>query len=217
MNRLHEFQSVALSLPDGVARGVDLRAYVIAVDGRTADLQPVDRGDSSWLPDAVAGVLMTFRHGLQTVALKGELRREAEADSLRFRVTDDVYVPRVRSSRLKLCAPAVLTPLDDGGRRAGEAMACQTFELGVDGLLLEPRPGLRPGRLMQVELMLPGGSEPLSARAMVDESGPGELPSLEWVGLERNLRRGLRQFVSDELRKRLQMMQAAQASDDDWD
>jgi hypothetical protein len=217
MNRLHEFMSVALSLPDGVARGGDFKAYVIAVDGRTADLQPADRSEASWLPAAVADVLMTFRHGLQTVGLKGELRREAESECLRFRVTDGVYVPRARSSRLKLCAPAVLTPLDEAGRRAGEAMACQSHELGVDGLLLEPRPGLRPGRLMQVELMLPGGSEPLRARAVVDETAPGELPSLEWVGLERDLRRGLRQFVSDELRKRLRMMQAAHADDDDWD
>jgi hypothetical protein len=217
VNRLHEFMTVALSLPDGVARGGDLKAYVVAIDGCTADLHLVDRRESAWLPTTVTNVLMTFRHGVQTVGLKGELRRDADNGALRFRVSDGVYVPRSRSSRLKLCAPGVLTPLDSNGRRAGEAMACQTHELGVDGLLLEPRPGLPAGRLMQVELMLPEATEPLRARAVVGEWNEGELPPLTWVGMERDLRRGLRQFVTEELRKRLRMMRAAQTDDDDWD
>ena len=42
---------------------------------------------------------MSFAHGSQTVGLRGELRCE-RPDLLRFRVTDGVYVPRRRSSRL---------------------------------------------------------------------------------------------------------------------
>jgi PilZ domain-containing protein len=202
MDRLREFSIVTLSLPDS-ARVSEFKAYVIGVHRQAASLQPVERGDAAWIAETVGDVLMSFAHGDQTVGLKGELRRGSGPDDLRFRVTDGVCLPRRRSSRLKLCAPASVTPLDGGAE-----IVCQTQDVGPDGLLLEGAAGLRRDQMLAVSLMLPENPDAVCAQAIVTDVGADGLSALEFVGLERDAQRVLSDFVTEHFRRRLNIVRS---------
>jgi hypothetical protein len=212
MDRLREFSIVTISLPDS-ARVSEFKAYVIGVHRRVATLQPVERVDALWIPETVGDVLMSFDHGDQTVGLKGELRRGSRPDDLRFRVTDGVYLPRRRSSRLKLCAPAAVTPLEGGAE-----IVCQTQDVGPDGVMLEGAAGLRRDQMLAVSLMLPENPDALCGQAIVTDVVGDGLSALEFVGLERDARRVLSDFVTEHLRRRLNIVRSLrEEEDDDWD
>jgi hypothetical protein len=201
MDRLREFSIVTVSLPDS-ARLSEFKAYVLGVHRQSATLQPVGRFDAQWLPQRVQDVLMSFHHGTQTVGLKGELRWGDAPDDLRFRVTDGVCVPRRRSSRLKLCAPAFVTGRD------GAETACQTYDVGADGVMLEGATGLEVGQITSLNLMLPESSDPVHAQACVTAVHEGELCSLEFVGLERDIQKRLTAFVTEHFRRRLEIVRS---------
>jgi hypothetical protein len=212
MDRLREFSIVTISLPDS-ARVSEFKAYVIGVHRRVATLQPVERVDALWLPETVADVLMSYVHGDQTVGLKGELKRGSQPDDLRFRVTDGVYLPRRRSSRLKLCAPASVTPLE-GGRE----IVCQTQDVGADGVLLEGAAGLQRDQMLTLSVTLPENPEAVCAQAIVTDVLGDSVTALEFVGLERGTRRVLSDFVTEHFRRRLNIVRSLrEEDDDDWD
>jgi hypothetical protein len=198
VDRLREFSIVTLSLPDS-ARVSEFRAYVVGVHRESAALQPVERVE---LTGPVRDVLMTFKHGTQTVVLKGELSVEGAPDELRFRVTDGVCIPRRRSSRLKLCAPASVATGNDGVVRA-----CQTHDVGPDGLVLEGLTDVTLGQLMSVTVALPESAESLSARAVVTDFDEN-LCAVEFVGLDQAKRRLLTDFVSEQFRRRLEIIRS---------
>jgi PilZ domain-containing protein len=215
MDRLREFSIVTMSLPD-LGRVSEFKAHVLGVHRSVATLQPAERMDSLWLPPLVEGVLMSFSHGSQTVGLKGDLRCE-RPDTIQFRVTDGVCVPRRRSSRLKLCAPATVVPLGPDGRAQRDEIPCQTQDVGPDGVLLEGANGLRPDQLTAFTLILPEDPEPVYARAQVTAIQDG-VASLEFVAIDRDVRRRLSGFVTEELRRRLNIVRSLQEEEDDgWD
>jgi len=211
MDRLREFSIVTVSLPDS-ARLSEFKAYVIGVHRQVATLQPVARAETLYLPESVPDVLMSFRHGRsQIVGLKGELRCGDDPDDVRFRVTDGVCVPRRRSSRLKLCAPAYVTPPD------GTEIACQTYDLGADGVMLEGIGGLHPGQVVALDVMLPESAAPVRTHARVTELHDGAHASLEFVGLDKDTQKRLSDFVTEHFRRRLEIVRALREDDDDWD
>jgi PilZ domain-containing protein len=210
MDRLREFSIVTVSLPDSARLG-EFKAYVVGVHRRTATLQPVEPGEAMWLPPTVDGVLMSFRHGAQTVGLKGELLHGDRPDDLRFRVTDGVYLPRRRSSRLKLCAPASVTVA------GGEQIVCQTYDVGPDGVMLDGAIGLSPDQVISLSMMLPESPDAVCGQARVTEVLDGSLSSLEFVGLERDTQRRLSDFVSEHFRRRLEIVRSLRSKNDDRD
>jgi len=205
MDRLREFSIVTVSLPDS-ARASEFRAYVVGVHREVAALQPVERVE---LPDSIGNVLMSFMHGTQTVGLKGELRVEGAPDDLRFRVTDGVCIPRVRSTRLKLCAPASVAPADGGAMTV-----CQTHDVGPDGLVLEGVSGVSLGQLLSVTVMLPETPDAVVGRAVVTDFDD-ELCAVEFVGLEADTRRQLSAFVSEQFRRRLEIVRSLRSENGD--
>jgi len=212
MDRLREFSIVTVSLPDS-ARVSEFKAYVVGVQHTVATLQPVERVDPTWLPDAVHDVLMTFVHGTQTVGLKGALQLGERADELHFRVTDGVCVPRRHASRLKLCAPASLT--------VGSAeIACQTHDIGPDGVMLEGAGDLRVGQALAVTVMLPEDADPLDAMGVVAETGDDGLSWVEFSAMEAPTRRRLGDFVNEHFRRRLEIVRSLRVEmerRDAWD
>ena len=90
---------------------------MLGVHRTMATLQPVERVETMWLPPLIEDVLMSFRHDGPTVGLKGDLRCDERPEQIQFRVSDGVCIPRRRSTRLKLCAPALVTG-EDGCRRS---------------------------------------------------------------------------------------------------
>ena len=210
MDRLREFSIVTVSLPDS-ARLSEFKAYVIGVHRQVATLQPVARTETLCLPESVQDVLMSFRHGRsQVVGLKGELRCGDDPEDVRFRVTDGVCVPRRRSSRLKLCAPAYVTAPD------GAEIVCQTYDVGPDGVMLEGATGLRVDEVVVLSLMLPESPEPVLTHARVTEIHDGALSSLEFVDVDRETQRRLTDFVTEHFRRRLNIVRALREDDDDW-
>jgi hypothetical protein len=200
MDRLREFSIVTVSLPDS-ARVSELKAYVVGVHHTVATLQPVERVDPTWLPDTVQNVLMTFTHGTQTVGLKGALQLGERPDELHFRVTDGVCVPRRRASRLKLCAPAWLAV--DGGE-----IACQTHDIGPDGVMLEGAAHLRLNQALSVTVMLPENPDPVVAQGVVTETRDDGLCWLEFSAMEPLTRRRLGDFVAEHFRRRLEIVRS---------
>ncbi len=208
MDRLRELSIVTMTLPD-LGRVSEFKAYVLGVHRTVATLQPVERVEAMWLPEVMQDVLMCFEHSRQTVGLKGELR---SGELLQFRVSDGVCIPRRRSTRLKLCAPALV------GEQGGEVRACQTRDVGPDGLTLEGASELHAEEQVSVTLMLPGEADELCARARVASRGDDGVAALEFSGLDRADRRRLTLFVTEELRRRLDIVRSLQQErDDDWD
>jgi PilZ domain-containing protein len=199
VDRLREFSIVTVSLPDS-ARVSEFKAYVVGVQHTVATLQPVERVEPTSLPEAVHNVLMTFAHGTQTVGLKGALQMGARPNEMVFRVTDGVCVPRRRASRLKLCAPAWLT-VD------GTEIACQTHDIGLDGLMLEGAGDLRIGQALSATVMLPEDPDPMIALGVVVEARDG-LCWLEFTAMETLTRRRLSDFVAEHFRRRLEIVRS---------
>jgi hypothetical protein len=211
MDRLREFSIVTMSLPD-LGRVSEFKAYVLGVHRHVATLQPVERVESMWLPPLVEDVHMVFPHNGQEVGLKGDLRCGERPEMIEFRVSDGVCVPRRRSSRLGICAPVTVT-LENGGE-----LACQTQDVGADGLTLERAPGLRAEQLVSVSVMLPADEEEVRAQARVTGLDDGGVASLEFVSADRATRRRLIDFVTEQLRERLAIVRSLQEEeDDDWD
>jgi PilZ domain len=200
MDRLREFSIVTVSLPDS-ARISEFKAYVVGVQHTVATLQPVERVDPAWLPEAVQNVLMTFAHGTQTVVLKGVLQLGERPDEVHFRVTDGVCVPRRHASRLKLCAPALLT-VD------ATEVACQTHDIGPDGVMLEGTGELGVGQAVSVTVMLPEDPDALVALGVVTETRDDGLCWLEFTAMEGLTRRRLSDFVSEHFRRRLEIIRS---------
>jgi hypothetical protein len=215
MDRLREFSIVTVSLPE-LGRLSEFKAHVLSVHRSVAMLQPAERMETLWLPPLVEEVLMSFRHGSQTVGLKGDLRCE-RPDTIQFRVTDGVCVPRRQSSRLKLCAPAAVVPLGPDGRAQRDEIPCQTQVVGLDGVVLEGASGLRLDQVTVFTLIVPEDPDPVHARARVTQVQDG-VASLEFVALERDQRRRLSAFVTEHLRRQLAIVRSLQEDeDDDWD
>jgi PilZ domain len=208
MDRLRELSIVTMTLPD-LGRVSEFKAYVLGVHRTVATLQPVERVESMWLPPLIENVLMCFPHNGQTVGLKGELRSD---EMIQFRVSDGVCIPRRRSTRLQLCAPALVT------EEGGEVRACQTQDVSADGVTLEGADALRADELVSVTVMLPEDGGAFCADARVSERRDGGVATLEYLGLDRDDRRRLTGFVTEQVRKRLAIVRSLQEQeDDDWD
>jgi hypothetical protein len=164
-----------------------------------------------WLPPLVENAHLLFRHHGRNVGLKGDLRCGERPEMIEFRVSDGVCVPRRRSSRLAICAPATLT-LPDGSERES-----QTRDVGADGMTLEHVSGLSVEQVVSVSVALPWEAEEVFAPArvtVIDEKGV----ALEIVGAERLTRRRLMDFVTEQLRRRLAIVRSLQEEQShDWD
>jgi hypothetical protein len=208
MDRLRELSIVTMGLPD-LGRVSEFKAYVLGVHRTVATLQPVERVEAMWLPPLIENVLMCFRHDGQPVGLKGELRSD---DVIHFRVSDGVCIPRRRSTRLQLCAPALVT------EEGGEVRACQTQDVSADGVTLEGAATLRLEQLVSVTVMLPEDGGAFCSDARVIERDDDGVATLEFAGLDRDDRRRLTGFVTEQVRKRLAIVRSLQKQeDDDWD
>jgi hypothetical protein len=129
---------------------------------------------------------------------------------IEFRVSDGVCVPRRRSSRLAICAPATVT------LESGASVECQTQDVGADGFTLERAGELSVGQPVSVSVALPWESDEVQAQAVV--TSVDDAVSLELVGAQSATRRRLMDFVTEQLRRRLAIVRSLQEErDDDWD
>jgi hypothetical protein len=206
VDRLRELSIVTLTLPD-LGRVSEFKAFVLGVHRTMATLQPVQRAETMWLPPQTADVLLCFPHNGLTVGLKGELRTE---DHLQFRVSDGVCIPRRRSTRLQLCAPALVK------EESGEVRACQTQDVSADGVTLEGAGALQVGQPVWLTVTLPEDGGAFAVEARVTERGEDDgVAELEFIGLDRDDRRRLTGFVTEQVRRRLNIVRSLQAEKED--
>jgi hypothetical protein len=196
MNRLREFDTVALALPDdGLSRDTSFSCRVIAKAGSTVALEPTEAAKATWLPARVPGAFLVFRHDGALVALKGLLVQEGSIGDLRFKVTDDVAPGKASRTRVHL--PASLRVVDEDEERQG-----LTVELSADGLLVRTRFEAPTGTEVQVVVSLPGSDEPIEAGAVVAHAADG-LIELELDTRSRAARARLARLVLERNRAKL--------------
>jgi hypothetical protein len=196
MNRLREFDTVAVALPDdGLSRDTSFSCRVIAKAGSTVALRPTEAAKATWLPARVPGAFLVFRHDGALVALKGLLVQEGSIGDLRFKVTDDVAPGKASRTRIHL--PVCLRVVEGDEERQG-----LTVELSADALLVRTRFEAPTGAEVQVVLSLPGSDEPIEARALVAHAADG-LIELELAPQNRAARARLARLVVERNRAAL--------------
>jgi PilZ domain-containing protein len=197
VNRLKEYDTVAVALPDeGSTRDTSFACRVIAKAGSTVALQPVERAKATWLPERVPGAFLVFRHDGSLVALKGVLVQQGSVGDLRFKVTDDVAPSKASRTRIHL--PVGLRRVD----AEEEESQGVSVELSGDGVLVRSRLDVAVGDEVQAVLSLPGSDEPIELRATVAHHADGLL-ELELDPHARAARARLARFVLERNRAAL--------------
>jgi signal transduction histidine kinase len=169
MNRLSEYDTVVLSLPDDNAstRASDLPCTVVALYGSRVALQPIG-GRPHWLPARIEHVLLSFEHRRALIGLKGVVRHDRATGRIEFTVEDGVQVERRRSTRVRLSLSVVL-------QRADASEPCQgtTVNLSADGLLAAATLDVSLGERILVTLQPPEphGAIRIAARVVRQEAG----------------------------------------------
>ena len=152
MRRLRENDIVALGLPG------EIRAYsqnavdcvVLAVTGRTASLEAIDKAAWVRVPDEVEQVYMTFTYLNALVSLRGRLSATGKPGEMRYTVTDDVHVRPDSPTRANVALPLRLNR--PGSTEVSEA---KTIDISTNGLLIECDLVVDPGEVLECSLALP--------------------------------------------------------------
>jgi hypothetical protein len=158
VNRLAEFAFVAVTPDDPAVRSQPFAARVLAVNGRTAALEPMDGATSKWLPDDPTDVMMSFEHPHGIVGLKGTLLRRPSG-YLCFAVTDGIVIDRRRATRAPLQLPVTLRRPASQQQTRGT-----TLNISATGMLVATELAARVGERVRVAIDL-GGGRSLAAHA----------------------------------------------------
>ncbi len=152
MKRLRENDIVTLGLPR------EIRAYtqnavdcvVLAISGRTASLEALEK--SAWIrvPDEVDPVYMTFTQLGALVSLRGRLLATGAVGELRFVVSDDAQVRPDSPTRATVALPVRVSRMG-----SGEAFEATTVDISTNGLRIECALEARSGELLECSLTLP--------------------------------------------------------------
>ena len=196
MNRLTEFDVVAVALPDeGMTRDTTFSCRVIAKAGSTVALEPLERSKATWLPERVPGAFILFRHDGSLVALKGIIVQQGSIGDLRFKVTDDVAPAKASRTRIHLPVSLRRTDAED------EAQGI-TVELSADALLVRANLDAPVASEVEAALSLPGSDDPVEVGAVVVHAADGLL-ELELGAHSRTARARLARFVLERNRAAL--------------
>jgi len=134
MERLHEDDLVELALPLGgvsISR-TPLDCYVLAVEGRTAALEALDKEAAIRLPGRVDNVLLAFRRGESLIALKGSVVADQIPGDLRFVAPPHEGLRRTRSTRADVRIPIILRKAASVSR-----ISAYSVNMSLTGLLAE--------------------------------------------------------------------------------
>ena len=145
-------QFVTLGLPG------EIRAYsqnavscvVLAISGRTASLEAIDKTAWVRVPDEVEQVYMTFTHQNSLVSLRGRLSSTGVVGEMRFAVTDEAHVRPDSPTRATVTLPLRVS-------RAGstDSVAAATIDISTNGLLIECDLPVHGGEILECALSLP--------------------------------------------------------------
>lgn len=152
MKRLLENEIVEIALPG------EIRAYsqnavdcvVLAISGRTASLEAIDKPAWVRVPDEVEQVYMTFGRRSALVSLRGRLSSSGAVGELRFAVTDGAQVRPDCPTRALVALPLTVSRLG-----SAESVEATTVDISTNGLLLDCDLDLAAGESLDCCLALP--------------------------------------------------------------
>jgi len=190
LQRLTEFAVVEVNIAFA-ARSVrtvnNLQAIVLAIEGSTAALEPMDRRDTVELPARSVDTVVTFDHRGAVVGLKGILTKRGDGTDLRFSVADGVVLPRRGATRVTVAVPMAVRGAH------GDEQPATSVNVSANGLLMESAQTCAPGDQVEVRLW-PDSPEGVRARARVIRADGG-LVAVELAQEELEARSQLAGFV----------------------
>jgi hypothetical protein len=196
MDRLTEFAVVAVTPDDPALRSQPFAARVLAVNGRTAALEPLESATTKWLPDEPTDVMMAFDHRHGMVGLKGTLIRQPSG-YLCFAVSDGIVIDRRRATRAAVQLPVTLRRHADGQEARGT-----TVNISATGMLVATELAACVDERVRVTIEL-GDDAALAAHAHVARRQDG-LVALHLDGNAREAQAALGAIVIERSRAALQ-------------
>jgi len=196
VNRLNENDLVTITLPlssQGRARRF-LDCYVLAVAGRTAAVEAVDKPETMRLPERLDNVLMTFRSGDALIGLKGTLVATPTFGEFRFCSHAREGASRTRATRAPVAIPV-------GIRHPGAASFEEgtTLNISITGLLVECTLEASAGDELELELFTGIQDEGMKVNGHVVRTGAGAI-ALEFNAMSPELHAQIVKLVIDERR-----------------
>jgi hypothetical protein len=134
VDRLHDHDSVVVTLPRSILGPITLRARILAVAGMTVTLEAEDRAETARVLESVPNAFLTFRHGDALVGFRGTLHLTRQAGDFRFNVLDRAAI-RSRSTRINCMTRIGVRRVS--GDEPGEEAQGVTLNVASAGLLIE--------------------------------------------------------------------------------
>jgi hypothetical protein len=134
VDRLHDHDSVVVTLPRSILGPITLRARILAVAGMTVTLEAEDRAETARVLESVPNAFLTFRHGDALVGFRGTLHLTPQAGDFRFNVSDQAAI-RSRSTRINCMTRIGVRRVS--GDEPGEEAQGVTLNVASAGLLIE--------------------------------------------------------------------------------
>jgi hypothetical protein len=134
VDRLHDHDSVVVTLPRSILAPITLRARILAVAGMTVTLEAEDRAETARVLESVPNAFLTFRHGDALVGFRGTLHLTRQAGDFRFNVSDQAAI-RSRSTRINCMTRIGVRRVS--GDEPGEEAQGVTLNVASAGLLIE--------------------------------------------------------------------------------
>lgn len=183
MRRLKMHQLAAIGLDD---EEDDIECRVVSVAGPAAVLRQLHRSPRATREKLSNGAFahLVFEHHGTLVALRGVAHTpEDEGEALVFAVVDGVQVAERRGAeRVAVALRATVWAVNpNGGSPIGGDTV--TADVSSSGALLERRDYITPGGLLQLELHVRGGEEPLRSHARVARETPSHL-GVEFIDMD---------------------------------
>jgi PilZ domain len=153
MDRLTEDDIVVLTLPPDSGRfsRSSFECHVLAIAGRTAALEAIDRSAVLRVKSVVENVFMTFTDGSALVGLRGMLVSADPPGDFRFVVSEQEAAARARPTRVDLELP--LTIRQAGSLKQAEGV---TVNVSIGGLLVNTDLEAAIGDVVGITLRLDG-------------------------------------------------------------
>ncbi len=156
----------ALVSVDIAADAQPLVCRVVAFGGDDVVLSPtaVPDGDQHAALERGGEAFLLLDGGNELRALRCRVTERTEQGDVVAEIVDPFRLGQRRTfSRAALVLPALVTPLGEGGKPAGETWQTFTRDVSAGGLRIARQSGYAAARLHAVVLDVPGGEDPIEA------------------------------------------------------
>jgi hypothetical protein len=134
VDRLHDHDSVVVTLPRSLLAPILFRARILAIAGMTVTLEAENAAETVRVLESVPNAFLTFRHADALVGFRGTLHLTQQSGDFRFNVSDRAAI-RSRSTRINCMTGIGVRRVS--GEEPGEEVQGVTLNVASAGLLIE--------------------------------------------------------------------------------